>query len=128
MRSKRLMTLAAAAVAVMAVSFAAPATGAKVPTKIKDTRLVANPGSGTGTYSGKLKSKKDKCIKGRKVTVIHLSDPPFTIGETETNDKGRWELQGNVPPASSPQNIKIEVAPAKGCKGASRTYSVDDID
>jgi hypothetical protein len=96
-------------------------------TEIAKTHLVRE-GEG-GRYSGKIKSEEKRCLKERKVKVIHLSDPPFTIGRTETDADGYWELHGNIPPAGTPQKIKVIVAGSHhgDCKAAKETYKLSEI-
>lgn len=113
----RFWTLALSAmVLLVALVVAGPAVAAKAK-----TRLDVNPPKvehDFAEYSGKVKSKRARCEKGRRVTVIHDSDPPFTIGETETDENGNWKLTGPYPTSASDDTIIVKVASNKKCKGA----------
>jgi hypothetical protein len=99
---------------------------AGVETSIKGTTVDPDPTFTTATYSGKVKSEDPDCRKGRKVKVVHLSTPPFTIGETETDEKGNWELDGPLPPGPG-ERISVTVKKRKPCNKAKRTYEVGDV-
>jgi hypothetical protein len=96
-------------------------------TEIVKTKLT--PEGEGGRYSGKIKSEKRRCVKDRKIKVVHLSDPPFTIGETETDADGFWDLHGNIPPAGTPQKVKVIVKgdPHRDCEPVKETYKVSEI-
>ena len=68
---------------------------------------------GSGHYEGEVKAK-GKCMKKRKVTVTHLSNPPFVIGETTTTEEGFWQLNGPIRPPTT-DKIKVVVKHGK-CK------------
>ena len=128
MGSKQAMALVLAVAAFMAIG---PASAVSRPhrsasTSIKSTQL-DNVTGGRGDYSGVIGSTKERCLKNRKIRVIHVSDPEFVFGETPTDDDGEWGLNGPVPPAKSPQVIRIEVVKADRCKGKSKTYPVSDL-
>jgi hypothetical protein len=102
---------------------APPAFAGKANTSIKDVEVVPNANATAATYSGRITSPDKDCIKGRKIKIIHLSDPPFVIGETTTDKDGNWELNGPLPPAPT-EEIKIKVKGSKHCK--SKTL-VDEV-
>lgn len=77
------------------------AGGAAAPAQAKDSVSVKAEaaGSGQATYSGKVQSGRSKCRKGRTVQIYHDSDPPFFIGETETDADGKYSYTGISPPS-----------------------------
>jgi len=103
----------------------AVAGGGKAKTEVELTEVSVDPATGEGTYTGKVKSKK-RCKGGRKVTVIHDSDPPFTIGETRTDEFGKWTIEGPVPPIGD--RVIVKVSKSSKCKGASETYEFEGGD
>jgi hypothetical protein len=123
MSIRRLILFAVAALAMLAAGTQIAVAGkARTTVTITD----AKPGSAPGTakYKGKVEGKKG-CEKNRKVTLIHNSDPPFTIGETTTDEDGKWEIKGNAPPASD--TITVKVKSTKKCKGAKDTAIYEDL-
>ena len=123
MSIRRLVLLAIAALAMLAAGTQIAVAGkARTTVTITD----AKPGSAPGTakYKGKVEGKKG-CHKKRKVTLIHNSDPPFTIGETTTDEDGKWEIEGNAPPASD--TVTVKVKGNKKCKPARDTAVYGDL-
>jgi hypothetical protein len=104
---------------------ASVALAAKADTTVKVTSVTENA-DGSGHYEGEVKSEKGRCKKGRKIKVIHLSDPPFTIGETTTDEDGFWQLNGPLPPPNN-DKIKVEVKPTKKCQGDSHKTTVTEV-
>jgi hypothetical protein len=102
---------------------AGTALAGKANTRIKDVEVLPNADFSEASYSGRITSPDKDCLKGRKVKIIHLSDPPFTIGETTTDEDGNWELDGPLPPGPS-EKIKIKVSGSKHCNG---TKLVDEV-
>jgi hypothetical protein len=98
------MTLA---LACAAVAFASP-----TPTAIKSASATDH-NDGTATYSGQIKTVKD-CRKGRKIKVSEYTPPGSTIGNTKTNAKGKWSLDGPTP-AGSLSRISITVSKHGDC-------------
>lgn len=96
------------------------ATGGSVSLKIEST------GPGTAKYSGKVSSSKSKCRKGRKIEVFHDSDPPFKIGETDTESDGSYSLDGVSPPSGD--RVFVVVKPkgrgSKRCKELNESKKV----
>jgi hypothetical protein len=76
----------------------------------KITATIQPDAAGQGTYAGKVKAKRDKCVKGRTVEVYDLSQGGYLIGATRTDAKGNWELFEYVPDPG--QQVRIAV-PAK---------------
>ena len=114
-------TLALSALALLVALVAAgPAVAGKARTGLKvDPPKVMHD---VAEYSGKVTSKRDRCLKNRRVTVIHDSDPPFTIGETETDANGKWKLTGPYPTSADDDTIIVRVASNKKCKGAKKSF------
>jgi hypothetical protein len=117
--------LVCASVAILAVSLVGAGTALavkKASTQVFIDRVdpVADPAK--AKYSGRVKSNKNKCLKGRKITLIHDSDPPFTIGEAETDAKGKWEITGNFPGDPSDDKLIVKVSKKGKCKGNDRSY------
>lgn len=125
MRTQAKIILAAALCLAFMGTQVATADPDKAPSSVKLTELSVDPVTHLGTYTGKVKSKNKKCRKGRKVTVIHDSDPPFIIGEARTDEFGNWGLEGPVPPSGD--RIIVEVKRTIKCKGATATYEVNDV-
>ena len=103
----------------------APALADRAETQVSVDSVTQNA-DGSGHYEGTVKSERGKCVKRRKVTVIHLSDPPFTIGETTTTEEGFWQLNGPLPPNDN-EKIKVVVSKKKKCDKASKTYALGQI-
>src|SRR4051794_40174899 len=97
----RVRTLAVAVTVALGVGLIAaiPATAAKAPSTIKVTDIKEiGPGPAIqAKYTGKVDSPRNKCKKRRKVTLIHLSKPPFKIGTTHTDANGDWSIIGDYP-------------------------------
>lgn len=119
MRS-RLLLLALVALVIPAVALGKAASSQVDVTEAKAT------GPDTARYEGKVKSKKGKCEKGRRVVVIHDSDPPFTIGETKTDEKGNWKLDGPYPQNSADDRIVVKLLKKPGCKGDKTDFEFYD--
>ena len=107
-RFPTLATALTAAVAAMAVVAGSASAETIVKKKEFDTTVsaaftqtsppneeYANP---SGTFSGKVTSSKNKCLKGgREVTVKPPSGP--NVGQATTNSSGDWTIQGtNIAP------------------------------
>jgi hypothetical protein len=62
----------------------------------------------SGTFSGKVASSKNKCVKGRDVSV----KPPTgaNVGQGSSNDSGDWTIQGSN---LAPGQYQVEVAKNK---------------
>jgi hypothetical protein len=71
--------------------------------------------AGQATYTGKVKAKRDKCVKGRTVEVYDLSGGGYMIGFTRTDAKGNWDLFEYVPEPG--QQVRIAVPPKTSGKG-----------
>lgn len=113
----RYWTLALSALALLVALVAAgPAVAGKAKTRLEVNQPKVM--HDFAEYSGKVKSKRARCEKGRRVTVIHDSDPPFTIGETETDENGNWKLTGPYPPSANDDTIIVKVASNRKCKSA----------
>lgn len=119
MRLRNLWILALVALAIPAVALGKTASQLDV-TKAEPT------GPDTARYEGTVSSKKGKCEKGRRVVVIHDSDPPFTIGETETDENGKWKLDGPYPPNANDDRIVVKLKKNKKCKGDSVSFPFYD--
>jgi hypothetical protein len=68
---------------------------------------------------GAVKSRKSRCEKNRKVAVYHDTPPPgpdsndFKLGETTTNDKGKWRLSSN----ELPDKVYAVIEKNRRCRG-----------
>ena len=124
MRSRNLWLIALAAIAAIAIPAVA---GAKPASSQLDVTKAKATGPDTATYEGTVSSKKSKCEKGRRMVVIHDSDPPFTIGETETDENGNWKLEGPYPQDANDDRIVVKLKKKKkGCKGDSFSFPFYD--
>lgn len=122
----RFRSLAIAFVALLAAMLlATTAEAGKTTTELGPVDIVKGSGSPTATYSGKVKSSK-RCRKGRKVTLIHDSDPPFVIGEATTDKNGKWKITGPYPPSSDDDRIIVKVSGNEACKGAKGFFNFYD--
>lgn len=99
------------------------AVAKKANTTVELEQISEDRATGEGTYEGKVKSPKGKCKKRRKVTLIHNSDPPFTIGETITDENGNWTITGPLPPVGD--KITVKVKSTTKCKGAEESYEYE---
>ncbi len=92
----RRLSIAFALAACLGLLLVAPGLGrttGSVTVKVTPTT------AGAAKYSGKVSSNKSRCRKGRKVSIYHDSDPPFLIGETETDSDGKYSFEGISPPS-----------------------------
>jgi hypothetical protein len=106
----------AAVVALAGPSLVGARARDEVTLKVKPT----TPGS--AKYTGQVKSSKRRCRKGRTVRVYHDSDPPFLIGETETDNAGKYVLEGISPPAGD----RVFVVVKKEGDGESKCRELND--
>lgn len=123
MRSRNLAIAIVVLLATMLLT--TPAQAGKAETEIGPVDAEIHTGSSAATYSGKVKSSK-RCRKWRRVTLVHDSDPPFTIGETTTDKNGRWEISGPYPLDSSDDRIIVKVSSTERCKGATGYFNFYD--
>ncbi len=121
MSIRKMVLLALAALAMLAAGTQTTFAG-KSATTVKFTSVTDGDSPGTAKYEGKVGGK---CRSGRKVTLIHNSDPPFVIGETTTDDKGNWTIEGPAPPDSD--KITVKVKRNKKCKEAKETRVFGDL-
>ena len=77
---------------------------------------------------GTVSSKRARCEKNRTVAVYHDTPPPgpdnrdFTLGETTTNDKGKWRLSST----ELPDKVYAVVKGNRRCKSdTSKTEKVE---
>ena len=120
MRSRNVWLLALLALAIPAVALGKPA---KSEVDITKVRAIDQD---TARYEGKVSSKKGRCEKGRKVVVIHDSDPPFTIGEDETDENGNWKIYGAYPQNPADDRIVVKLLKKPGCKGDKTDFEFYD--
>ncbi len=121
MKTQAKIIVAAALCLALVGSPIAVAKGDRANTDVELTELSENPVTGEGTYEGKVRSTK-RCKGGRKVTLIHDSDPPFTIGVTRTDEFGKWKIDGPVPPTGD--RVIVKVSKTAKCEGAKATYEI----
>lgn len=62
----------------------------------------------SGTFSGKVGSSKNKCVKGRDVTVKPPTGP--NVGQASSNNSGDWTIQGSN---LAPGQYQVDVAKSK---------------
>jgi hypothetical protein len=108
-------TLAATAV-LAAAAVAAPAASA-------DKLMVqAQPVSpNVANYIGKVKSKRDKCLRKRTIQVYQVIEPPVFIGQTQTDQKGNFELQEYAPATG---HVRVVALAKTGCKALEKVIPV----
>ena len=117
----RLKVLFAGALLTLLALAAVASAGTK--TKVFIDRVDPAVGGLQAEYKGHISSKKDKCLGGRKITLIHDSDPPFEIGTAETDDDGNWTITGNYPGDPRDDELTVTVAKDGKCKGKSNDYN-----
>ena len=113
------MTATTLALGCAAIAFASPA-----PTAIKSASAT-NHNDGTATYSGQIKTVKD-CRKGRKIKVSEYTPPGSTIGNTKTDAKGKWSLDGPTP-AGDLSRIGITVSKNSACAGVTAILTYAEL-
>jgi hypothetical protein len=111
-------------IAVVAVGVAVPAVTAPVASADKVTVTIDTDAAGQGRYSGKVMTKRDKCAQRRTVQVFDQTAGGFFIGETRTDNKGRYELFEFVPQPG--QQVRVVVPPKKNCPGVSNIAAVPE--
>jgi len=97
-------------IAGMALALTAPLAHADKVTVTIDTDA-----AGQGHYTGKVKTKSDRCRKGRIVQIYDQTTGGFFIGETKTNAKGHFDIFEFVPQPG--QQVRVVVAQKKTGKG-----------
>jgi hypothetical protein len=127
MRSRASLLIAIVAVLAVGVAGVQAAAGAKAKTKVKIDRVDPASGGLKAKYSGHVESQDEDCLKGRKIVLIHDSDPPFKIGEATTDKDGNWEITGNFPPDPEEDFLIVKVKKDEDCKGKKRGYRFYDL-
>jgi hypothetical protein len=123
----RLRTAGSALVAVAALAVAAPdaTLGAeapeRAPTAIRLKEIVETM-SGDGEYSGRVRSPRAHCRRGRTVEILHLLQPPTTLGATSSDEHGKFKLTAPLP--ADGETVVVRTKRTKRCKGARETYEV----
>jgi hypothetical protein len=100
-----------ASLAVGAVAYAAADTDTTFKMEAKSPTTVE--------YSGKVTSDSSRCIKGRRVNVIHRG---VRIASTTTDADGKWKVIGPRPPKGDDVTAKVKPKRKRGktiCKGTS---------
>jgi hypothetical protein len=92
MHIRRLRTaIAALAICSLTLAAAPAVAGKTAKTKLKLTSLSADGGSGV------VKSKKQKCRKGRKVTLKFVGEyTDVRIGSTKSKSDGAWAVNKSL--------------------------------
>jgi hypothetical protein len=118
------VALAMASLGIVGVDVAVAAE--KAPSTIEVTKATGD--TEHVQVRGEVTSPKSRCTRNRKVAVYHDVAPPgpsekdFLVGETTTNDNGRW----SVASVALPDRVYAVVAKKKRCKGdTSPTVKVD---
>jgi hypothetical protein len=88
MKSRRLRaTIAALGVGALVLAAGPAQAASPVKTKVKITSLSATGGS------GKVSAKKQKCVKGRSVSLKFVGEyGDVTIGKDKTDSHGAWSV------------------------------------
>lgn len=111
--------LAATTISGLALVAAPVASADSVSVKIE------NEAAGSARYSGRVETKRDDCVKKRTVQIFDVAQG-FVIGQTKTDDKGRYELREFVPLPG--QQVKVVVHEKKkkhgSCPGVEKTATV----
>jgi hypothetical protein len=116
MKSKALLVAIGAmtaALALSAVAYAAADTDTTFRMEVKSPTTVE--------YSGKVTSDSNRCVKGRRVNIIHRG---VKIAETVTDEDGKWKAIGPRPPKGDDVTAKVKPKRKRGktlCKGTSVT-------
>ena len=92
------------------------------------TTFRMNDEGGFVEYKGRVDSPSARCIKNRVIEIFHNG---VKIGETRTDEDGRWSVDGPVPPDGDDVTVKVKPKKRRGktiCKGTSRTkaFEADD--
>jgi hypothetical protein len=102
MRQTKGIVIALAAVLLLAATVGVASAANKAGSKVEITRAT---GDEDGVdIRGNVSSRRARCEKNRKVAVYHDVPPPgpsgndFKLGETTTNDKGKWRLNSSFQP------------------------------
>lgn len=121
-----MLTAAIAIAAFAGLLLAGSATAGKAETEIGDVTIETNAGPPpTATYSGKVIAPHG-CRKGRLVTLVHDSNPPFTIGTARTDKHGNWTIKGPYPSDPNDDRIIVKVKQTPKCKGAKGFFDFYD--
>lgn len=80
-------------------------------------------------YKGRVSSDRDRCERGREVEIYHDG---VLIGKTTTDEDGRWNTQGPVPPDGDKVTAKVLPKTNRAgevvCEGTknTKTFVADD--
>jgi hypothetical protein len=115
-RAKGIVIVLAAAFLLAAVVGLASAAN-KTSSKVEITKAT---GDQDGVdVRGTVSSRRARCEKNRKVAVYHDTPPPgsdsrdFKLGETTTNDKGKWRLSST----ELPDKVYASLKSNRRCRG-----------
>ena len=118
-----LRTAGTALIATLALGAAGPDTALadRAPTTIT-LHQVVDAGSGRGEYSGRVRSPRPRCRRHRPIELIHAAEPPTTIGETESDEHGKWKLTAVLP--ADGETVIVHALRTKRCKGTWESYQI----
>ena len=126
MRRAKGIAVAAAATFVLAAAVGIATAAEKADSKVEVTKATGDE-SGVDVR-GTVSSRRARCEKHRTVAVYHDTPPPgpdkndFKLGETTTNDKGKWRLSST----ELPDKVYAVVKGNRRCKADhSRTEKVE---
>jgi hypothetical protein len=97
------------AIAVLGVTLVAAPTASADRVSLTITVLSPN----VADYTGRVRARKEKCERNRTVQIAQVQ-PPLFIGQTGTDDKGRYLLEEYAPPKGV--QIKAVVLQKRKCK------------
>jgi hypothetical protein len=75
-----------------------------------------------GTYRGVVRSKRDRCVKGRIVRLFHKGD---LIGEGRTDQDGNFKIDGPIAPAGD--SVVAKVKENERCKEDEDKQKIDEL-
>ena len=101
--------IALVAIAVLGVTLVAAPTASADRVSLSITRV----SNDIADYTGRVKARKERCERRRTVQILQVQ-PPLFIGQTLTDDHGKYLLEEFAPAAGT--QIKAVVAQKRKCK------------
>jgi hypothetical protein len=106
MRNLRMPGLAIAGALALCVAGAAVAHETKIRSTVTgDSR--PGPGPREVTFSGKVSSPNEKCVKGRTVELFDFRTVATKVGETKADADGKWEIVAPTARLRGTQYVQI---------------------
>jgi hypothetical protein len=91
-----------------------------------DTTFKMEDNGSSVTYSGRVSSNSDRCIKNRRVKIFHKG---VNIANATTDADGKWSVEGPKPPDGDNVTAEVKKKRKNGktiCKSTSVTKTFNE--